>query len=215
MADILIYGASGHAKVIIDIIEKSGIHNIIGLVDDTGSVTNLMGYHVTDNICSYLDKGVSAGLIAVGDNWSRSKLVSKVLDVCPDFEFVTAIHPSVKIARDVTIGKGTVVMAGCNINSCTQINDHCIINTGSNVDHDCTIDSFASLSPGVTLGGTVVIGAFTAVGLGASVIQKMEIGMHAIIGAGSVVVRSIPSYCVAYGNPCRFVRNREVNEPYL
>jgi len=215
MAAILIYGASGHARVIIDIIEHANIHKIIGLVDDTGSVNNLMGYPVARDISNFLDRGVNSGLVAIGDNWQRSRLVTKILDRCKDFEFVTAIHPSVKRARDVVVGDGTVVMAGCNINTCTQVGHHCIINTGSNVDHDCMVNDFASLAPGVTIGGNVVIGEYTAVGLGASVIQKVEIESHTIIGAGSVVIKNIPSHCVAYGNPCKFVRNREVDGSYL
>lgn len=215
MANIIIYGAGGHAKVIIDIIEQSGIHNIIGLVDDTGSVNNLMGYPVVRDISNYLDNGVKAGLVAIGDNWQRSRLVTTIRNKCSEFDFINAIHPSVKKARDVVIGIGTVVMAGSNINSSVQLGDHCIVNTGTNVDHDCNIHDFASLAPGVTLGGNVVIGEYTAVGLGTSVIQRIEIKSHSIVGAGSVVVKNIPSYCIAYGNPCKFVRKREADDSYL
>lgn len=215
MADIIIYGASGHSRVIIDLIEQTGIHKIIGLVEDTGSVSNLMGYPVARDISTYLDRGIKAGLVAIGDNWQRNRLVTKILNKCREFDFVTAIHPSVNKARDVVVGDGTVVMAGCNINPCTQIGNHCIINTGTSVDHDCIVRDFSSLAPGVTLGGNVVIGNYTAVGLGSSVIQKIEIGDHAVIGAGSVVVKNILSHCVAYGNPCKFVRTREADESYL
>lgn len=215
MSDILIYGASGHAKVIIDIVEQSGVHKIIGIVDDTGKANSLMGYQVVRDIGSLLDKGVKSGLVAVGDNWQRSRLVSKILEKCKDFEFVTTIHPSVIIAKDVVIGNGTVVMAGCIINPSVQLGNHCIVNTCTSVDHDCNINNFASLAPGVTLGGNVTIGEYTAVGLGASVIQKTEIAPHTVVGAGSVVVKNIPCYCVAYGNPCKFVRKREADDSYL
>lgn len=215
MANIIIYGAGGHAKVIIDIFEQTGTHKIIGLVDDTGSVNTLMGYPVVIDISNYLDIGVKTGLVAIGDNWQRSRLVTKILDKCSEFEFITAIHPSVIKARDVVVGKGTVVMAGCNINPGVQLGNHCIVNTGTNIDHDCYIHNFSSLAPGVTLGGNVVIGEYSAVGLGASVIQKIEIEPNSVVGAGSVVVKNIPSYCIAYGNPCKFVRKREADESYL
>lgn len=215
MANIIIYGAGGHAKVIIDIIEQTGIHKLIGLVDDTGSVNSLMGYPVARDINSYLSSGVKAGLVAIGDNWHRNRLVTMIFDKCNDFEFVTAIHPSVKQARDVVIGDGTVVMAGCNINPCTQLGSHCIVNTGSNVDHDCIIKDFASLAPGVTLGGNVIVGEFTAVGLGAKIVQKISIGKHTIIGAGSLVTKAIPDNIVAYGSPCKFVRKRDLGDRYL
>lgn len=215
MADVLIYGASGHAKVIIDIIEQAGIHRIVGLVDETGAVDNLMGYQVVTNVEYYFANGVRSGVVAVGDNWQRCRLVSKVIDKCPGFNFVTAIHPSVRLSRDIFIGKGTVVMAGCNINPGTKIFDHCIINTGSNIDHDCTINDFASVAPGATLGGNVVVGECSAVGLGVSVIQKKEIGSHTVVGAGAVVINDIKSRCIAYGNPCKIVRDRDAGEPYL
>ena len=36
----------------------------------------------------------------------------------------------------------------------------------------------------------------------------VHIGDGAIIGANSVVVRDIPAYCIAVGNPCIVVKNR-------
>ena len=215
MTDIVIYGASGHAKVIIDIIEQTGIHNIIGLVDDTGASDSLMGYPVAKDIRTYLEQGTRRGLVAIGDNWNRSRIVGKIIDKCSEFKFITVLHPSIRKARGVEIGDGSVVMAGCNINSCTRIGSHCIINTGANIDHDCTIYDYASIAPGATLGGNVVVGEYSAVGLGASVIQKVEIGSNTVIGAGSVVVNNIPAKCVSFGNPCKFIRKREVDESYL
>lgn len=214
--DIIIFGASGHAKVIIDIIEKTEIHKIVGLVDDTSSAKSfVMGYPVEKDIGSYLDSGVNAGLVAIGDNWQRKSIVSKILNKCSYFNFVTAIHPSVSIGREVTIGVGTVIMAGSNINPGTKIYNHCIVNTGTNVDHDCTVNDFASLAPGVNLGGNVVIENCSAVGLGTSVIQKISIGEHTVIGAGSVVIKNLPSNCIAFGTPCKFIRERDRDEPYL
>lgn len=215
MKDIIIYGASGHARVIIDIIEQTNQFNIVGLVDNYGIETSLFGYPVETNISHFCEHGISAGLIAVGDNWQRSKLASLVRDKYPNFEFIRCIHPSVNMGRDVYIGEGSVIMAGCNINPRVNIMNHCVINTGSNVDHDCILESYASLAPGVTLGGNVVIGDYTAIGIGSSVIQKVIIGEHVVVGAGAVVVKNINSHCVAYGNPCKTIRPREAGSKYL
>ena len=215
MSDILIYGASGHAKVIIDIVEQAGIHRIVGLVDDTGASDILMGYPVAGDIRTYLEQGIRAGLVAIGDNWNRSRIVAKILDEHREFKFVTVLHPSINKARDVEISDGTVVMAGCSINPCARIGRHCIINTGANIDHDCKIDDYASIAPGVTLGGNVVVGEYSAVGLGTSVIQKVEIGTNTVIGAGSVVIKNVFSNCIAFGTPCKYIRKREANDSYL
>lgn len=216
MKDIVIYGAGGHARVIIDIIEQSNSYRIVGLVNDMcSSAATLMGYPVVSDIGEFCGHGVRSGLIAIGDNWQRSRLASTLTQRYGEFEFVTAVHPSVRIGRAVVIGAGTVVMAGCNINPQATIKNHCIINTGTNVDHDCIIGDNASLAPGVTLGGNVIIGDFTAVGLGTAVIHKIEIGEHVVVGAGSVVVKNIIPHCIAYGNPCKAVKARETGSPYL
>lgn len=216
MQDIFIFGASGHARVIIDVVEEGNQYNILGLVDETDNrCESFRGYSIFNSVSVLCDQGIQAGLIAVGDNWQRLRISDSIRQKYPNFEFVTAIHPSANIGRGVSVGKGTVIMAGCTINSHARINCHTIINTGVNVDHDCIIDDFASLAPGVTLGGNVSVGLCTSIGLGTSVIQKIEIGQHTVVGAGSVVVKNLPSHVIAYGNPCRIVRNRAVSEPYL
>jgi sugar O-acyltransferase (sialic acid O-acetyltransferase NeuD family) len=216
MKDIFLYGAGGHARVIIDIIEKMAIYKLVGLVDDTGSdIPQMMGYPIVSDFGKFYSRGIRSGVIAVGDNWSRSRLVDVLTNKYNDLEFLTAVHPSSRIGRDTVIGVGTVIMAGCNVNTKTRIGNHCIINTGSNVDHDCQLGDYSSLAPGVTLGGNVIVGNYSAVCLGASVIQGIKISSHAVIGAGSVVVSDIGPNCVAYGNPCKQIRTRQVDSPYL
>ena len=215
MKEIFVYGAGGHARVVIDIIEQSNQFKIVGLIDDTNNVTSMFGYQVFSNLNDLFIRNITAGIVAVGDNWQRARLTNEILKKFNTIEFVTAIHPSCRIGRGVTIGIGTIVMAGCNINPNVSIGKHCIINTGSNVDHDCLMDDYASLAPGVTLGGNVTIGKCCAIGIGSSAIPKISIGEHSVIGAGSIIVRDIPSGCIAFGNPCKFIRNRGVSEPYL
>lgn len=43
-------------------------------------------------------------------------------------------------------------------------------------------------------------------GANSSNLPGVTIGRKAIVGAGSVVVRDIPSYCIAVGNPCRPIK---------
>ncbi len=220
MKNILIFGASGHGKVIIDIVEKENIYNISGLIDDNKNLpVDFSGYKilgVTDETLHIIKKyNIYGGIVAIGDNWIRSLVVRKIRDISPDFVFVNAIHPSARIARNVTTGKGCVVMAGAVINSDTRTGDFCIINTGSSVDHDNIIEDYASIAPGVTTGGNVKIGSFSAVSLGASIIHGVTVGEHTVVGAGSTVLKNIPSYVVAYGTPAQVVRERQAGEKYL
>jgi sugar O-acyltransferase (sialic acid O-acetyltransferase NeuD family) len=216
MDDMLIYGAGGHAKVIIDIIEKSGQYSIAGLIDDTvNNRTSFYGYPVFTNFKDLYERGVARGLIAIGDNWKRSQVVNKIYLEAPDFVYVKAVHSSAEIGKNCLIEAGTVIMAGSCINVDTNIGNHCIINTKVSLDHDNLIESFASVAPGVTTGGNVRISSFSHIGLGASIVEKIQIGEHTVIGAGSVVTRNIPSYVVAYGSPCKVIRNRDKGSLYL
>ncbi len=215
---IIIAGSGGHAKVIIDILEKLDRYDIIGFIDGfKAKGTSVYGYEVLGDE-SYIQDNhntIDGGIVAIGDNWVRSKVVSRILAIHTQFKFITAVHPSATIARGVTVGDGTVIMAGSVINSDTVIGEHCILNTKSSVDHDCTVRDFVTIAPNATTGGNVKIGNFSTVSLGANIIHSREIGAHTIIGAGSNVLSDIGSFTVAYGTPARVIRSREQGENYL
>jgi sugar O-acyltransferase (sialic acid O-acetyltransferase NeuD family) len=216
---IIVVGASGHAKVVIDIIEHQGCYNIVGLVDTFKQPgAELMGYHVIgreDCIRDLLARGkIVGGIIAIGHNWVRCQMARGIQELAPDFAFVNAIHPSARIAREVTLGHGVAVMAGVSVNPGTQIGDFCFLNTNSSVDHDNILGEFSCLQPNAATGGNVRIGAFSAVSMGANIIHGVSIGSHTVIGAGATVVADIPDLVVAFGTPCRVIRRREPEDSY-
>ena len=194
-----LYGASGHAKVIIDILNASGIA-LKGMFDDDTSINELMSYPVRHEW-----KGESPIIVSIGNNLTRKQIVQKL-----DCEFGTVIHPSSIVSPMARIGVGSVVMQGAIIQSGAAVGRHCILNTGASVDHECLIDDFAHISPQATLCGNVHIGEGAWIGAAAVVIPGVKIGKWAVIGAGSVVVDDIPDGVVAYGNPCR-VRSMDTN----
>lgn len=217
MKNIIIFGSGGHAKVVIDIFEKSFDYRILGISDENRSKTEkVYGYEIlsTEYLLNNMDE-IHGGIIAFGDNWTRNQKAEKIIRLFPNFHFVPAIHPAAIIGSGVSIGRGTVVMAGAVINSCTAIGEHCIINTCASIDHDCTIEDFASIAPGATLGGNVKIGKYSAISLGSNVIHSVQIGEHSIIGAGSTVVKNVDSFNVAYGCPAKIIRSRTKGEKYL
>lgn len=220
MKAILVIGASGHAKVVLDILEKQGRYEIAGLVDDGKSQGyNLAGYTVLGKVPDVprlrREKAIAAGLVAIGDNWTRAKVVAAILEIDPGFEFITAIHPSAQLGRGVHLGPGSVVMAGAILNSDTHVGRHCIINTRASLDHDNRIGDFVSIAPGTTTGGNVQIGDYSVLSLGANVIHGIVIGEHTVIGAGATVLHDIPAQSVAFGLPARVQRTRQIGEKYL
>jgi sugar O-acyltransferase (sialic acid O-acetyltransferase NeuD family) len=217
---ILIIGASGQARVLIDTVEQEGKYRIAGLLDQAREAgEEVMGYPILGQESSLPhwqeQYQLAGGLIAIGDNWIRQQVYRKLQQIQPDFKYVTAIHPRASLAKGVEIGEGTVVMAGAVINSNSRVGRFCILNTRSSLDHDGQMGDFSSLAPGVTLGGGVAVGDFTAISLGANVIHGLKIGAHAVIGAGATVLKDVPDQVVAYGSPARIIRRREVGERYL
>ena len=157
----------------------------------------------------------SAGIVGIGDNWIRKKLVDRISRIVPEFRFISTIHPQSIIGRDVQIGEGTVVMPGAIINSNSFIGNFCIINTNASLDHDGIMGDYSSLAPRASTGGHVHLGEFSAICLGANVIEGINIGHHTVVGAGSLVVNDIKSHVVAYGTPSKVIRKRVKGEAYL
>jgi len=179
---MFLYGAGGHARVIIDIILSSTNYTIEGIYDDFTSEKLIHGITLLDT----LPKHKNNLIISVGNNRTRKK-ISQSLTA----NYLTAIHHKAVISKlDVIIGEGTVVMSNAVINPNSKIGKHCIINTAAIVEHDCTIEDYAHISPNATLAGNVIVGEGTQVGLGANVIPGIKIGKWCIIGAGSTVIEA-------------------------
>jgi sugar O-acyltransferase (sialic acid O-acetyltransferase NeuD family) len=217
---IVVIGSSGHAKVVIDVIEKEGKYHIAGLIDSLKPVDEtVFGYKILgaeDKLAALVASGdVLGGLIAIGDNWKRYLVSEKVKSLIPGFNFISSIHPSVQIGRGVILGDGSVLMAGAIVNSDSRIGRFCILNTKSSLDHDSVMDDFSSLAPNATTGGKVTIGRFSAVSLGASIIHGVRIGEHSVLGAGALAVDDIPHHSVAYGTPAKVIRKRLEGDKYL
>ena len=187
---VYLYGASGHAKVVMDIVRKA-YYDVPCLIDDNPDENELAGVPVVHSA-----EGLSPIIVTIGDCQIRRKIVEKL----GDREYLTVIHPSAVMADSVKLGCGTVVMAGAILNPFSSVGNHCIINTGASIDHDCIIHDFVHIAPHCTLCGEAEIGEGTWVGAGTTVIQGIHIGKDCFIGAGSVVVKDIPDGCLCYGN---------------
>jgi len=220
MKNIVIIGASGHGGVVLDCIEKEGKYNVVGFIDSFKKIgISQNGYPVlgTEFDLPYIMSAynVQGGIIAVGDNWSRKLLADRITSIIPDFIFIKSIHPSAIIAKNVIVGRGTVIMPGAVINSGSVVGNFCIINTNSSLDHDGIIGDYSSLAPRASTGGNLILGCFSAVCLGVNIIENIEIGDHSVVGAGALVVNHIPSKVVAFGAPAKIMRKRKIGDRYL
>lgn len=196
METINLYGASGHAKVVMDIIRSCG--NEVGILyDDNPPAEELHGVPIS------LPISVSGPLIiSIGNSSIRKSIVEKHSGL----NFASAIHPYSHISPQAKIGEGTVVMGGAIIESDAEIGRHCIINTASAVNHDCRIGDYVHIAPNANICGAVEVGEGTWIGAGATVVQGIRIGSWCTIGAGAVVIHDVPDGATVVGNPARIIK---------
>lgn len=202
---MLLYGATGHARVIIDCLESNQIP-INGIFDDDISKKELLEYKVIGNYNPALFKDEEL-IISIGENEIRKKISEHV-----SHKFGKVVHKSATISKYSQISEGTVVFHKSIIQNSVIIGRHVIINTSASIDHDCIIEDFAHISPNATLCGGVKVGEGTQIGAGSVVIQNINIGKWCTIGAGAVVIKDIPDYSVVVGNPGRKIKTRIINE---
>jgi sugar O-acyltransferase (sialic acid O-acetyltransferase NeuD family) len=217
---VFVFGASGHAKVVIDILRLCGGVLIAGLLDDFKPIgfecTGIPVLGTLADLPALAAEHINTAIvIAVGDNWRRAKIAGNIRAILPQTSFVSAIHPSAQIAAGVPIGNGTVIMAGAVVNTGSQIGEFCIVNTRASLDHDSTMADYSSLCPGAITGGNVAVGAYSNVGMGAILLPEVKIGQHSVVGAGALVLKSIPDYMVSYGAPARLIHSRKPGDHYL
>ncbi len=202
MKDLIVFGAGGHAKVVIDIVEKQGSYRIIGILDDDERLWQklVFGYQVLGG----RDHRVSSDceiIVALGSNQAR-------LEVAREYRsrgvpLASAVHPSVQLGRGAVLGSGTVMMALSAVNSDSLIGDDVIINTAATVDHDCTVGDGVHIAPGAHLCGGVVVEKGALIGAGSTVLPNMKIGQYAVVGGGACVASHVPAKATVVGVPAR------------
>lgn len=187
---VIIIGASGHGRVIADIVRANG-DEVLGFLDDDESKTTL------GKVADWGKYKEAEFVIGIGDATIRGR-ISRL-----DCKWYTAIHPSAVVSPEAKISEGTVVMPNAIINAGAVIGKHCIINSGAIVEHDNKITDYVHISVGAKLGGTVTVGERTWIGIGAVVKNNLSICSDSMIGAGAVVVEDINEKGTYIGVPAK------------
>lgn len=199
--EVVIIGASGHAKVIAEMVELNK-DRIIGFLDDDPILYNKEIYEnkkVIGTLADIEKYKEYCFVIGIGNNAIRRKIALHNNGV----RWYTIVNPTSIISKDVEIGEGTVIMSGTIINIGTKIGRHCIINTGAIVEHDNVLEDYVHISPNATLCGTVKIGEAAHIGAGATVKNNINIVGNSTIGAGAVVVKNIEKEGTYVGIPAK------------
>lgn len=211
MRRIVIVGAGGHAKVVIEVIRAGGLFEIVGVVDQQADRADRpLDLPFLGDDAVLFDRAIPAECVAIGVGVPRvggeRPALFRRLRSC-GYDVPALVHPSAIVAG-ATIGDGVQIMARAVVQPGTSIGENCIINTAAVVEHDCCVEADAHIAPGATLGGGVSVGAGAMVGLGASVLPGLKIGHGATVGAGAVVVRDVAAGATVVGVPAVILQAR-------
>jgi len=197
--------------------------NIITMIlDNLYSINNIPNIHIYNNMnLPILNTFEHDGFnISVLDNVNMDDYTMLTLGVYqpthkkkivetlnPDInKFMSTIYDGLDISYMSKLGRGLLINSKVSIAAHTTIGDFVSINRHVSIGHHTNIGNYCSINPGTNIAGNVTIGEGTTIGMGTNILHQVKIGKNTIIGAGSVVTKDIPDNVVAYGSPCKVIR---------
>lgn len=213
-APILIVGAGGHGRGILEILVAAGQGEcVVGFLDDgLGSEHRVGGLPVVGTVASAASWSAKGAvfLLGVGEPLVR-RTVARKLDAL-GAAFASAVHPRATLYREVEVGPGAVVAAGVVVAAKTTLGPHSLLNLNATVGHDCRLEAFATVAPGANLGGFVHMAEAAFVGLNGTVVPGRNLGRECRLGPGSVLLEDLGERRIAFGVPARVVDRVRVAE---
>lgn len=200
---LVIVGAGGHARACIDVIERHGGYEIIGLIGRAEEVgQNVLEHRVigSDNDLPALAGPAVCAIVAVGQIRTapvRRALFEQLSQL--GFQSPAIVSPLAYVSRHAAIGAGTIVMHHATLNAGARVGSNCIINTAAMVEHDCNVGDHCHISTGAVLNGGVRIGAGCFVGSGSIIREECSVGDGTVIGMGLLVRHDVVSGTVYTG----------------
>ncbi len=218
MGEFIFWGASGHAIVLADLIERRG-GRVVALFDNNFEQESpLPGVRIwygeegflawrselSGKVANWPDAALAIGGAKGNDRRQLAALLRQ-----SGLRLPTLIHHGATVASSAYVGEGSQVLAGAVVGSRAQLGQCVIVNSNASVDHECILEDGVHVAPGATLCGCIRVGENSLIGPNAVVVPHVKIGSNVVIGAGAVVTRSIPDRVVAWGAPARIVQGNE------
>ncbi len=196
-AQILLYGAGGHAKAVLEMIQAIGAFGVAGIVDDNPALTgtSVLGVPVLGTraaLPGLLERGVLLAANGVG-GIINIEIRVKLFELLADYGFAFPIlrHPRATVEPSARLEDGVQVFANAYVGSAAVLHERCMVNSGAIVSHDCEIGRYAHLAPGCLLAGHVQVGERALVGMGVTTIIGLKIGEGARVGNGAVLLADV------------------------
>lgn len=194
----VIYGARGHAKILIDLVR--GSHPELGIVaaidDSADSPSEVLGVPVIGGSSMFAELQklkVEDALLGIGfvTNPQMRKGVYDRL-AGQGFRIPNLVHRSAILEPSVSMGAAAQIFAGAIVGAAVRLGEDVTLNGGVIVAHDCVIGDHSHLTPGCILAGDVRVGESSLIGMGATVYMGVRIGNNVVISNGCHVMKDVP-----------------------
>lgn len=205
---LLLIGAGGHAKVVIESVQaiSQDCHILLADQDIKKEGKKLLGNILILPLKNWSELPLQYH-VAIGDNKKRQQLSVEAQG--QGKQPFTVVHPDACVSPSASFGGGVFVAANTVIAAEAKIGEGCIINHGAIIDHDCCLGSYSHIAPNSTLSGGVTIGSGCLIGAGATILPMVKVGRHSVIGAGAVVTCDVPDYQTVVGVPGKCLSSDE------
>lgn len=204
MKDLIIIGAGGYAKSVIDSIDYEK-YQIEGFIDEDVSKTEHLGFKVIAHSLNELkDMNKYVFFIAIGNNMKRKKWYDKLLE--NKLQIITVKDKSAIVSENAEIGLGCFFGKFSVVNSKAIVGNNVIINTRALVEHGCNVSDHSNISTNTVINGDVMVGTGSFIGSSSVTIGQLKIGNWSTVGAGAVVIKDVEDGVTVAGVPAKLIK---------
>lgn len=208
---MLVVGAKGFAKEVLEIIHQSNDLENLVFYDDVSTDIGDMLYDTfpiirnIEDARTYLNTVDNRFTIGIGNPSLRQKLYDKFIAIGGVYTSTISVFSRIG-NYGITIGSGTNILDGVVISNDVKIGKGCILYYNSIITHDVQIGDFVEISPAVKILGRATIGSNVQIGANATILPDVKIGNNVVVGAGAVVINDLPDHCVTVGVPAKIIK---------
>lgn len=202
MKNLIIIGAGGYAKSVLDSVDYMNF-KMMGFLDDIKPIGDIhLGYSILGNTIECLEHPEeNVYFVAIGNNRKRKAWFDKLKE--RGLSLINVIDKSALVSPHSTIGEGSFIGKLAIVNHGATVGDNCVINTRALLEHGCHIDNHVNISTNATLNGDVVCEEGSFVGSGVVCNGQLTIGAWGLVGSGAVVIHDVRPHTTVVGCPAK------------
>lgn len=207
MKHLIIIGARGFGREMFNSATESlgyGTEfDIKGFLDDKAeALDGFEGYPpIVSSVEAYEPHPDDVFVCALGDVKYKIKYVQMMLD--KGGEFITLIHNTAYISKNVEIGIGCLILADSRIHCDVKVGNFVTIQPKATIGHDTIIEDWCMIGTLTCCGGVSYIEEGATMHLCSVLSPNKRLGSYSVLGACSFAARNVKSGTIVIGVPAK------------